>query len=132
METLSVNATDEEIIEVVHQWVRLLEAKDYAKAIAFTDHEYEGLTPDLFKRIIETHASVDPDPDQHVTLEGKPADTAQRIEVDRWDDERAGGAVGGVWYDLNINGEVSDLTATFRVVLTPEGLRLSLENVHVM
>ena len=132
MKTLSVNATNEEIIEVVHQWVRLLEAQDYTQAIKFIEQEGDHWTPELLREVIETYANAEPDPDQRVTFHGKPTDSIQLVEVDRWDGERSAGAVGSVWYDLNINGEISDLTATFLVVLDPDGLRLSLEDVHVM
>jgi hypothetical protein len=40
--------------------------------------------------------------------------------------------VGEIWYDLNIDGVVSDLTATFRVVRVPGGLVMRLNDLHVM
>lgn len=42
------------------------------------------------------------------------------------------GEVGEIWYDLNIDGVASDLTATFRVVHVPEGLIVRLNDIHVM
>jgi hypothetical protein len=55
----------------------------------------------------------------------------EREEVDRWKPNPRG-EVGEIWYDLNIDGVASDLTATFRIVRVPGGLELRLNDVHVM
>ena len=41
-------------------------------------------------------------------------------------------AVAEIWYDLNIDGVASDLTATFRVVRGRDGLTIYLNDIHVM
>jgi len=51
----------------------------------------------------------------------------QRKVVDWWST-----GLGQVWYDLNINGKVSDLTATFDLERTNQGLIIKLNDIHVM
>ena len=40
--------------------------------------------------------------------------------------------MGVIWYDLNIDGFVTDLTATFDLFETPEGISVQLNDIHVM
>jgi hypothetical protein len=130
MQPLPITSSDKELVEVVHQWVRLLESEKYDEAFAMTDHvENSGWTPSFIRQFIEGYG--DAEPGQKVTFEGKPTDISQRIEVTRWD-ENTYGEIGEVWYDLNINGFASDITATFRVCMVPGGLVLKLNDVHVM
>jgi hypothetical protein len=128
MQPLPRSATDDQLIEVAHQWARLLEAQDYEGAFALTEHEDTGWSPELLRQFIEGYG--DAEPNQQVTFHGTPTDISQRIEVARWPEKN--GAIGEVWYDLNINGLVSDVTATFYVCMVPGGLVLSLNDVHVM
>ena len=51
-------------------------------------------------------------------------------EVDRFDG--ADGVVGSIRFDLPLDGEWSDLTATFDIVEEEGGLVLRLDDVHVM
>lgn len=130
MTPLSLTSSNDELLEVIHQWVRLLECEKYDEAFAMTDHvEHSGWTPAFIRQFIEGYGEAEPG--QKVTLAGKPTDISQRIEVTRWD-KNAHGEVGDVWYDLNINGFVSDITATFRICALPSGLVLKLEDIHVM
>jgi hypothetical protein len=66
-----------------------------------------------------------------VTVRGVPSDVQQRKEVDRWEPNE-NDEVGEIWYDLNIDGVASDLTATFVMVDVDEGLSLRLRDIHVM
>ena len=63
---------------------------------------------------------------------GEPTDITQRKEVDRWQPPRGSGVVGEIWYDLNIDGFVTDLTATFDLFDTPAGITVRLNDIHVM
>jgi len=40
--------------------------------------------------------------------------------------------IGDIWYDLNIDGYASDLTATFFIQKRTDGLVLVLNDIHVM
>lgn len=130
MNPLPRTSSDKELVEVVHRWVQLLEAEKYDEAFAFTEHiENSGWNPSFIKRFIQGYGEAEPG--QKVTLEGQPTDISQRIEVTRWD-ENSYGEIGEIWYDLNINGFASDITATFRVCSVPGGLVLKLNDIHVM
>jgi hypothetical protein len=127
MQALPQSATDQELVEVVHQWVRLLEAQEYDQACALFGYEDIGWSPSLLRQFVEGYG--DAEPNQRVTFLGAPTDITQRIEVTRWPEHN--GCIGEVWYDL-INGFASDVTATFNILVVPGGIVLSLNDVHVM
>lgn len=130
MKLLPRDATDKQLIEEVHQWVRLLEVEKYDAAYSYTGHiENSGWSPEFIKQFIEGYGEAEPS--QKVTFNGKSTDIHQRIEVSRWKENECE-EIGEVWYDLNINGFASDITATFRICVVPGGLVLKLNDVHVM
>jgi hypothetical protein len=130
MAPLPETTTDADFIAFVDQWVVLMERQDYAAAYALTGHDsYQGWTPVLMRQVVKSCA--DAREDQRVTLAGVPTDITQRKEVTRWPENKYG-VVGEVWYDLNIDGVVSDLTATFDIVRTAGGLVVRLGEIHVM
>jgi len=130
MTPLSTTSTDQDLIAYIDRWASLLEREDYSGAFQFTDHDPSmRWTPELIRTVIKGYG--DASPTQRVTLEGKPTDIRQRKEVTRWPQNRLKG-VGEIWYDLNIDGFASDLTATFWIVKTDTGIVLRLNDVHVM
>ncbi|MEW4456432.1 hypothetical protein AB1L30_27460 [Bremerella sp. JC817] len=107
-----------------------MELEDYDAAFAFTEHIPEmKWTPTLIRDVVKAYG--DAEPTQRVTVIGKPTDVTQRKNVDRWP-KNAHGAVGEIWYDLNIDGFVSDLTATFVILDVDDGLDIALNDIHVM
>ncbi len=130
MTPLPPNTADEDLIRFVDGWVAHLEKEEYAAAFALTDHEPSmQWTPELVREVIKRYG--DAVPSQRVTVDGKPTDISQRKEVSRWPKNRYG-AVGEIWYDLNIDGLASDLTATFGIFEVRDGLLLRLDDIHVM
>ena len=130
MTPLPNTSTDHDLIAFVDRWAILLEKESYVEAYQLTDHDPSmRWTPELIREVIKSYG--DASPTQRVTLAGKPTDISQRKEVTRWPQNRLKG-IGEVWYDLNIDGFASDLTATFWIVLTPAGLILRLNDIHVM
>ena len=130
MTHLPASATDQDIIRFVDQWAALMEREDYEAAFAHTDHSPEmKWNASLIREVIKAYDECDPD--QKVTLHGVPTDVKQRKEIDRWPKNRYN-EIAEVWYDLNINGFASDLTATFRVVENIDGLLIRLNDIHVM
>ena len=124
-------ATDAELLAFVDQWEALLEREDYAAAYAFTAHDpYQAWTPELIREVIKSYGEAFQS--QRATVAGVPSDVHQRKEVDRWEPPNGAGEVGEIWYDLNIDGVASDLTATFRLVRMPGGLLVRLNDIHVM
>lgn len=117
---LPATATDDDLLRFVDGWARLLEGEDYVAAFQYTAHDpYMHWTPDLIREVIKAYDQGDAA--QKVTFTGMPTDVYQRKEVMRWPERRPGG-IGGIWYDLNINGNVSDLTATFAIQESANGL----------
>lgn len=130
MAHLPHSATDEELLRFADQWARLMEAENYVAAFEYTVHDpYMRWTPELIRQVIKSYDECRPD--QRVTVEGKPTDVHQRKEVSRWPQSR-NGSIGEIWYDLNIDGYASDLTATFSVQDGPDGLTVQLGEIHVM
>ncbi|KQT38216.1 hypothetical protein [Methylophilus sp. Leaf414] len=123
-------ATDQELIKFVDDWAALMESEDYEAAFALTAHIPEmKWTPSLMKDVVKAYDECSPD--QKVTVQGMPSDVSQRKEVSRWPKNRYG-EIAEIWHDLNINGLASDLTATFRVVESNNGLVVKLNDIHVM
>jgi hypothetical protein len=130
MSPLPATVTDPELIAFVDRWATLLEQEDYEAAFAFTDHIPEmGWTPSLVREVIKSYG--DCNPNQRVTVRGVPTDIRQRKKVDRWP-TNAHGCFAEIWYDLNIDGKASDLTATFDLKWAEDGVTVHLNDIHVM
>jgi hypothetical protein len=130
MKSLPKDISDDALIKLIDEWAGLMEAEDYDAAFQFTEQVPEmKWTPELYRKVIKSYG--DCLSTQKVTVQGKPTDISQRKKVDRWE-PNALSEVGEIWYDLNIDGFASDLTATFRICQTPEGIILRLNDVHVM
>ena len=52
---LTLNASDEEILQVVRDWCARLAVEDYAGALSMVLHDAEW-TPEMFRDLISTHA----------------------------------------------------------------------------
>ena len=130
MSHLQLDATDDELVQFVDGWARLMEAEDYDAAFAYTSHSpYMHWSPTLLREVVKAYDEALPT--QRVTVDGVATDISQRKEVNRYPDPRPGG-IGYTWYDLNIDGVVSDLTATFDIQVESEGLVVVLNEIHVM
>ena len=124
------NVSDAALLSFVDGWVALMEREDYDSAYNYTEHSSEMMwTPELLRQVVKSYGHAHED--QRVTLLGKPTDITQRKEVARWE-PNSSNEIGEVWYDLNLDGFVSDLTATFSVCDTPDGLIIRLNDIHVM
>ena len=127
---LTHDASDAAILAAVDRWAGLLEAEHYQAAFDATEHDTAmRWTPQLMRDVITQYG--DAEPGQKVTVDGKPTDITQRKSVCRFAKNKRG-FVGHVWYDLNINGLASDLTATFDLRSDGGGLALVLDSIHVM
>jgi len=131
--TLPAEPTDDEILRAADDWVDDLERGDYATAFARTVHDpYYGWTPDLIRAVIAGYGLPEPHPSGEVfrvTSRATARGRARYREVDR--EAVTPGAVAVIRYDLPLNGEWSDLTATFRLESREDGAELILEEIHV-
>ena len=124
------DASDAAILAAVDRWAALLEDEEYEAAFNATEHDPAmRWTPELMRDVIKQYG--DAEPGQKVTLDGKPTDITQQKSVHRFPKNKHG-FVGHVWYDLNINGLASDLTATFGLRADSGGLVFVLDDIHVM
>ena len=111
MTPLPFHATDADLLAFVDHWVMLLEGEAYEAAFAHTEHLPErGWTPALIRSAVKGYGAARAN--QIVTLHGESTDIMQRKQVSRHE-PNDGGFIGTIWYDLHIDGQVSDLTATF-------------------
>lgn len=136
---LNPDAVDEEILAAVEAWTELLAAGRFDDAFAQTLHRQDvGWTPELMRTVIANYGSVVPYEDGrtfHVTSPAHlPRDHGFFFGVERYDDDpnRPQEYVGAAMYTLPLNGEWSDLTALFDLVLVDGLLHLSLDDLHVL
>ncbi|MES2731123.1 MAG: hypothetical protein V4714_05220 [Bacteroidota bacterium] len=139
---LALDATPTEILKAVEAWVKFLEQEDYPKAYAYTEHdEYYQWSPELIKEVISGYGLPEPHPNGEVfkVTSVDPARNQDRMpcqEVNYNDEplpyeEKEAEIIGQVWYDLPLNGEWSDLTATFQILKREAYLTLELAEIHV-
>lgn len=125
-----IDVADDELLLFVDGWAMLLEREDYEAAFAWTGHVAQSTwTADFIRQVIKGYG--DANPGQKVTLDGIPSDVSQRKIIDRWADTKRP-TIGQIWYDLNIDGLASDLTATFDLYRTNDRISILLDDVHVM
>jgi len=132
---LKSSANNAEILEFIDQWILLLEKEDYYAAFKMTKHDSAmGWTPELIKEVIKAYG--DSEPTQKVTLLNNGLAIDGRGEIEKavqrknviWFDKTK----GDIWYDLNIDGYVSDLTATFEIEKKADEILIILDDIHVM
>jgi hypothetical protein len=103
---VSVEASDQEILDAVREWVGLLIAERYADACAFLHHEDDPhlphWTPELMRTLIQNYGSLESRHNDEVfkitSLEEAKVDPPKhmppRHEVDRFQDDHSEGSVG--------------------------------------
>jgi hypothetical protein len=133
---LPESATDAEIIAAIEDWLRLLEREDYEAAVGAIGSRPPGeWTAKLLRDCVNYHGYSDRN-DHRVTLtgvsrdrdfQGRVLEDVQEKDVHRND----GGEPFHVWYQLCIDGFISDQIATFDLERVPQGLRLHLEDICV-
>lgn len=132
-----------EIEEAIKQWVNLLAAEDYAAAFQATLHDpYYKWTPGLMKSVIngygfpyENDGSLKHKVTRWEELVGNKRRYAQEITLFgniRQHTNPVFYWIGDVEYDLPINNEWSDVTATFKILQAENFSALELNEIHVM
>lgn len=130
MKLIPKSASDDDILSIVREWTALLAQDDYEGAFKITRHDdYYQWTPELISTVIKNYGSIEPLEDGHVCqvtpIESATGDNSPRHEVDRTCDPWK------VWFDLPLDGEWSDLTATFSVFQDDVSLGLVLNEIHI-
>jgi hypothetical protein len=132
---LPPESTDEDILRFIDSWVDDLARGDFVAAYDKTDHDSETeWTPSLMEKVIAGYGMIEErgDPSRE-RFRVTPRESATGKHFHREVDHnlQPPGAFAVVWYDLPLNGEWSDLTATFRLERKSDGIRVVLEEVHV-
>lgn len=117
----------------MRQWVTHLAQDNYDSALrGVATNPYQAWTPQLLRAVVAGYGLPEPHrsgisfrvtPPEQATG-GPPQHVVHR-------EQRPNGALGHVEYDLPLNGEWSDLTATFFLRADASGLYLELDEVHV-
>ncbi len=130
---LSNSPTDEQILAFVEAWIDDLARGDYQAAYDRTAHDpYYAWSPSLIQKVIEGYGLPEPCSDGmlfHVTDRQTAKGKCHNRTVDH--DHIPDSVVAEVWYDLPLNGEWSDLTATFRIKRCETGCVVVLQEIHV-
>ena len=136
MIVLPKDATDEDIINVVRDFVNLLAKERYVEAFEMMyRNSKDEMSPELIKRLIEGYGFDESVKDvfRVASLE-KMKNQEPEFQID-WLESVKGEKprdIGTIHYDLPINGEWSDLTAIFDVYELENGIALSLYDIHVL
>lgn len=137
---LPLNALEEQILEVARKWTDALSREDYEAAFAMTDHNpYYEWTPELMKAVVQGYGLPDPRRDGKIfrvtpieSASGHlPLHEVTYFEEPRLVNDTGQMVIGEVWFDLPLNGEWSDLTATFEIRRNKEHIVLVLNEIHV-
>ncbi len=133
--TFPQTASDAKLLDGVKMWVDMLAEERFSEAYQLTAHDsYHAWTPDLIRSVVAGYGSPHK-PGEHEYRISKVSDTrggsSPRWVVDRWKDAEPRHRVGFVSFDLPVDGEWSDLTATFEIVERHDQLVLVLQDIHV-
>ncbi len=125
----TLDATEQELLDFVHQWVKMCAAGNIEAAFALldvpVDESRHTWTPADIREITFDHfddeqypSITDPD-----TVKGN-----LRSDVFAYND----GSGWGIEYDLPLNGVVSDFTLMFDLIKHDGDLLVILDDCHVM
>ncbi len=125
--------SDQELIAFVEKWIDLLAARDYESAFHATwQDSYFQWSPSLLEAVINGYGLPEPRRDGaifSVSNRREAKGSSPEAAVEHHD------LSNGVWaevrHDLPLNGEWSDLTATFHVLPAISGFAVVLQEIHV-
>ena len=130
MVELPSNPTDQELLSVVDDWIDALVRGEYLAALTMVEHDpYYRWTPALLEAVIAGYGLPEPHPSGTV-FRVRPRNSATGGPPARNVDRDTGGAPQ-IEHSLPLNGEWSDLSATFRVESRGNSSAIVLEEVHV-
>ena len=125
--------TDAEIIAIAEAWVDDLARADYRQAYSRTDHDpnYDW-TPSLIQAVVAGYGLPEPHRSGEIfKVTDRNAATGHQHQKTVERNEIADASLAEVWYDLPLNGEWSDRTATSRVSQRDGRWYIVLEQIHV-
>lgn len=125
--------TDNEILSFIEHWIELLADGHYEAAHQHTGHDpYFGWTPELIEAVVHGYGLPESHPSGEVFMV-TPIAEAQggppQRQIERYD--IPSGVLAEVFHSLPLNGEWSDLSATFNVIPANGGANVILQEIHV-
>ena len=141
MFSFPLNATDEQLLMAVDHWIGLLAEERYEEAfklLYLNSPLDDGWSPDLIRALVQNYGISEPCRDGKVhrvtpiaqTSGGRPNPCRMVFRYD--DDNGAKGLEGYIHFDLPLDGEWSDVTASFDIWRIEDKLVLHLEDMHVL
>ena len=131
--TLPAEASDEEILDAVREWVGLLAEERYEEAYYFFVNEERDQgqwSPQFLKTLIRTYGFYDKQELYTVTpMEKTTGGLEPTHAVHQYNDKERRGYI---WFDLPLKEKWSDLTAVLTFRVNNERLVIELENIEVM
>lgn len=129
MRRLPLYATDSMIFEALKDFIGLLVEKKYSEAYDFLFHPpvYDWFShSERIKSAIDDYLH-----DNHKMTPIDEAAGICREECEYGTAREDGNGEGTAWFALPVDGEWSDLMATFQIQIVEEALVLSLDDIHV-
>jgi hypothetical protein len=132
--------TAEAVRDVIERWVGLLVDERFDEALALLATRPESplettWTPELLATVIRNYGFLDPHPSGatfRVTSIASANGEGPRFDATWYERPTRDDRWGSARYDLPLNGEWSDVTASFDILDGPFGPVLALDDVHVM
>jgi hypothetical protein len=119
MVLISKNATNEEVLDIIRQWVDVLAAEDYdavVKELGFLTGSHSSAS-ECLRAEIKRYVSPEyfPGATDFVVTDWRTAcgGNPEPLNTVRWFNPNSVGLRGAVSFDLPLNGKWSDLTADF-------------------
>ena len=130
---VTVPRSEAPVLALVERWVSLLVERRYEDALVLLVPNADW-TAALLEKVIANYGFVEPRSDGRtffVTPIASALGSGPRASV-TWYESARENVVGDVCFDLPLDGEWSDVTATFDIVAVGEGVALELDDVHVL
>ena len=129
---LGENPTDDEILHFVDAWVDDLARGDFTAAFDRTSHDpHREWSPWLIQQVIAGYGLPEPNKDGTEFKVTPREGAAGRPFERRVDRVESYPVLAYAYCSLPLNGEWSDLTASFRIESARSGAVATLEEIHV-
>lgn len=139
--TLPSDASDQDILDAVRIWVKLLEQERYEEAFQYTFQDpYYEWTPELMRDVIygygfpEYQAEVEiykVTAIEEAVEDGSNPYAEVNFHMPRKHRIENVLIVAEIWFSLPLNRKWSDVIATFNVLYMPTSVSLELQEIHV-
>ena len=126
-------ASQDELLGVADEWVLLASRGDFEDAQQLLIVPPEPYwTPEFIQKVVNGYGDPERSLGYKITSPDMATDPdcTMRRECEMYSNEELG-EVGEIVYSLPLNGQWSDLTASFSVIGVPGGMALALDDIHV-